>query len=344
MNLCRAELLVRFVAAVLEAIGMRPVDAEYAAEVMVEADLAGHESHGVRQLPFWVERADQGLLAPGERPVIELDLGALVRLDGRCSLGHIAMRELTDLAVVRAREHGLAGVAMRRASYAGRIADCCARGARAGMAVLFWLNDSGTGQEVAPHGGDAGRLATNPIGVGLPRSQEPHFVLDMSTSVVAKGRVNDWRGRGLPIPADWLTPSGVLRPSGGYKGTGLALVAEALAGILTGSGSVGPEPPDNGQGVFGLAIHVARLRPLDEFTAEMERMLAYVRDVPLEPGAGPVRIPGESGAAVREERLRDGVPVADYCWRELEPLARRFGVPLPARLEQGPGGRRPRVL
>jgi LDH2 family malate/lactate/ureidoglycolate dehydrogenase len=87
MNLLPAELLARFVAAVLEAIGMRPVDAEYAAAVMVEADLAGHESHGVRQLPFWVERADQGLLAAGERPVIELDLGALCGWMGGAASG-----------------------------------------------------------------------------------------------------------------------------------------------------------------------------------------------------------------------------------------------------------------
>ena len=332
MICCSADELCRFAAAVLRAIGMGAEDAAFAAEVIVDSDLAGHESHGLRRLPEYVERAAAGLLAPAERPVVALDLGALLRLDGRRAMGHIALRDLTDLAVERSRAHGIAAVALRRASYAGRIADYCARGARAGVVILFWFNDAGGGQEVAPHGGDAPRLATNPVGVGIPRAAEPHFVLDMSTSVVAMGRLSEWRDRGLPIPADWLTPGGALRPSGGYKGTGLALVAEALAGILSSAGSVRADPPDDGQGVFCVAIDLARLRPLASFTAEMEQMLAHVRDVPLEPGAEAPRFPGESGAACRDERLRDGVPVQPFCWDRLERLARMFAIPLPAQL------------
>src|SRR4029079_9538163 len=154
----------RFTAAVLRAIGTRPDDADFTAAVIVASDLAGHESHGMRRLPEYVERAGAGLLRRGERPVIELDLGALVRLDGRSAFGHVALREGTDLAVERPRAHGIAVIALRDSSHAGRIADFCARGARAGVAILFWFNDSGGGQDVAPYGGDAPRLATNPIG------------------------------------------------------------------------------------------------------------------------------------------------------------------------------------
>jgi len=329
---CKAEELRRFTAAVLEAIGMRPEDAAFAAEVIVDSDLAGHESHGMRRVPEYVDRAARGLLAADARPVVELDFGALVRMDGRNALGHIALRDVTDLAVERARSHGIAGVALRRSSYAGRIADYCARGARAGVAIMFWLNDCGAGQAVAPHGGDAPRLSTNPIGVGIPRAREPQLVLDMSTSVVALGRVAEWRDRGLPIPPGWLTPGGAIRPCGGHKGTGLALVAEALAGILTLAGSVSSEPQADGQGAFCAAIDIARLRPLDEFTAEMERMLAYVRDVPLEPGAEAVRFPGELGAESRSDRLRHGVPVQPFCWERLERIAREYAIPLPAQL------------
>ncbi len=328
MKHCRAEDLSRFATAILSAIGMTPEDAAFAAEVIVASDLAGHESHGLRRLPEYVARAAEGLLASGERPVVELDLGALLRLDGRRCLGHIALRDLTDLAVARAKLHGIAGLALRRASYAGRIADYCARGARAGVAILFWFNDAGGGQAVAPQGGDAPRLSTNPMGVGLPRAGEP-FVLDMSTSVVAMGKVSEWRDRELEVPGDWLTPGGALRPSGGHKGTGLALVAEALAGILSGAGSVRPEPGDEGQGVFCVAIDIARLKPLDAFTGELERMLAYVREVPLEPGAEPIRFPGESGEASRQERLRTGVPIQPCLWARLEALSRTFGVALP---------------
>src|SRR5258706_10502589 len=106
-------------------MGTRPDAAEFTASVIVASDLAGHESHGLRRLPEYVERAHSGLLQPAERPEIELDLGALVRLDGRRAFGHVAMREVTDLAVERARAHGIAGIALRDCSHAGRIADFC---------------------------------------------------------------------------------------------------------------------------------------------------------------------------------------------------------------------------
>ena len=329
---CTDASLRSFAGAVLIAIGMRAEDAAYTAEVIVASDLAGHESHGMRRLPEYVERTANGLLVPAERPVIELDMGALVRLDGRLSMGHIALREITDLAIDRARAHGITGIALRRASYAGRIADYCARGARAGVVILFWFNDSGAGQVVAPNGGNVARLSTNPMGIGIPRIQDPHFVLDMSTSVVAMGRLSETRDQGLPVPTDWLTPGGAIRPIGGYKGTGLALVAEALAGILTNSGSVSAHPTEDGQGVFCVAVDVERLRPLPEFAKEMEDMLAYVRDVPLEPGAKVVRFPGELGEASKKERLRQGVPIQSYCWEHLERLSVQFGIQLPAKL------------
>ena len=141
-------------------------------------------------------------------------------------------------------------------------------------------------------------------------------MLDMSTSVIARGRLAEWLDRGEEIGPDWLTPGGAIRPSGGYKGTGLALVAEALAD-LTGSGSVSAAPESDAQGVFCIAIDVARLRPLHDFADEMERMLAYVRDTPLEDGHDAIRFPGESGATAAAERLRDGVPVQQFTWDPL---------------------------
>ena len=145
----------------------------------------------------------------------------------------------------------------------------------------------------------------------------------MSTSVIARGRLSEWLDRSEQIGSDWLTPGGAIRPSGGYKGTGLALVAEALAGILTGSGSVSATPESDAQGVFCIAIDVARLRPLDEFADEMERMLAYVRDVPLEDGARRGPLPRRVGRRGRGRALRDGVPVQQFTWDRLEVAGRR---------------------
>jgi LDH2 family malate/lactate/ureidoglycolate dehydrogenase len=328
---CAAAELERFAREVLEARGAAPSDAAFAAAVIVASDLAGHESHGMRRLPEYVERERDGQLDFAARPVIELDRGAVVRLDGRDALGHVSLRDVTDLAIERARRHGVAVVALRNSSHAGRIADFCERAADAGAVIFFFVNDSGGGQDVAPPGGLAARLSTNPIGIGVPRRGRPHLVLDMATSVIAKGRVAEWRDRGEPLSAEWLTPGGEAIRSLGYKGFGLALVTEALAGVLTGSGSVTADPAVDDQGVLALAIDVAALRPLDDFAAELEGAIAYIRDVPLEPGAEPVRMPGEGGAASAAERARDGVPVQQFTWDRLAALAAELGLRPPQR-------------
>jgi LDH2 family malate/lactate/ureidoglycolate dehydrogenase len=324
------EHLTTFAATVFEQIGMAPADAAFAAGVIVASDLAGHDSHGMRRLPEYVARWRDGLLDPAGAVTVELDTGAVLRVHGGNGLGHVVLRDVTDLAIERARAHGIAAVALYRSSHAGRFADYCERAAAQGIAILFFVNDAGGYQDVAPAGGLDARLATNPIAAGIPRASSPHLVLDMSTSVVAKGRLMEERDRGTAIPDSWITAHGAIRPAGGVKGFGLALVAEALAGVLTGAGSVSADPPYEDQGVLAIALDIERLRPLGDFTSELERMIGYVRDVPLEPGADAVRMPGESGALATSERLRAGVPVQPHTWQALLALAADLGLAPPA--------------
>jgi LDH2 family malate/lactate/ureidoglycolate dehydrogenase len=326
---CAADELRRFATAVVERMGAAPDEAAFVAGVIVASDLAGHESHGMRRLPEYVERWRSGRLDPGARPVVELDAGAVVRLHGANGFGHVAVRDQTDLAVARAREHGVAAIALRRANHAGRYADFCERAAAAGAAILFFVNDAGGEQDVAPPGGLEPRLATNPIAAGVPRRASPHLVLDMATSVIARGRLAEWSDRNEPIPAEWVTATGAIRPAAGYKGFGLSLVVEALAGALTGAGTVSASPEHDDQGVLAIALDVARLRPLDGFAREVDAMLDYVKDVPLEEGAEAVRAPGESGARAAAERLLRGVPVQPFTWARILRLARELGVPPP---------------
>lgn len=326
--------LQRFATGVLAAIGTPPPEAEFMAGVIVSSDLAGHESHGLRRLPEYVARYRDGFADPAARPVAELDTGSLVRLDGRRGWGHVVVRDATDLAVGRARAHGIAAVGIRNSEPAGRYADFCERAAGHGVAVLFFVNDAGGGQDVAPPGGLEPRLSTNPIAAGIPRAASPHLVVDLSTSVVAAGRLAETRDRGGPVPADWVTPTGAIRPMAGFKGFGLALVAEALAGALTGAGTVRPGPVADAQGVFVVAIDVARLRPLGDFTADLEGALAHVLDVPLEEGAAELHVPGAAGAGVAAVRRRDGVPVQPHTWARMATLAADLDLPLPEPLPE----------
>lgn len=330
--LCDHTELQRFATAVLAAVGTPAEEADFMAGVIVASDLAGHESHGMRRLPEYVARARDGHAAPAARPVADLDTGSLVRLDGRRGWGHVVVRDATDLAVQRAREHGIAAVGIHSSEAAGRYADFCERAAAQGIATLFFVNDAGGGQSVAPPGGLEPRLSTNPIAAGIPRAAAPHLVVDLSTSVVAAGRLAEERDRGAAVPSEWVTPTGVLRPVGGFKGFGLALVAEALAGALTGAGTVRPGDVPDDQGVLLVAIDVARMRPLGDFTAEVERFLGYVLDVPREDGAPPLHVPGAAGAGIAEVRRRDGVPVRPHTWARMATLAAELDLPLPAPL------------
>jgi LDH2 family malate/lactate/ureidoglycolate dehydrogenase len=320
--------LLRFTEQVLQRLGTRDADAHDMATQIVDSELAGHESHGLRRLPEYVDRATAGHADPRAEPTIEIDTGSLVRVNGNRGFGHLVLRDATRIAVERAKLHGIAGVGIRRAEWAGRFVEFVGWAADRGVATLLFANTSGAGQVAAPPGGLEPRLSTNPIAFGIPRASGAHLVLDMATTAVAMGRVSEWRDRGEPIPDDWAT-GGVLQFLGGAKGFGLALVAEALAGALTGAGTVSAEPAEDRQGVFLIAIDVAQLRDLDEFGTELDRIADYVKSVPLERGAAPVRFPGEGSAATAAHRRADGVPIQDFTWAQMSALAARFDVALP---------------
>lgn len=118
-------------------------------DVIVNSDLAGHESHGMRRLAEYVQRWRDGKVVADAQPTIELDTGAVARLDGGNGFGQLVMRDATDLAVARAKEWGVAALAVRRSGHAGRYADFCERAADLGVAIMFFVNDAGAGQRRA---------------------------------------------------------------------------------------------------------------------------------------------------------------------------------------------------
>lgn len=325
--LVAAAELERFATDVLVAVGMRAEDAAPMAQVVVAADLAGHESCGLRQLPSYVEAVRTGLVDPAARPAVDLDRGAVLRVDGGTGFGHVTFRFVTDLVVERALAQGICAVAVHRTHYLGRVADFCEAAARRGVVTMVFLNQSGSHQVVAPYGGTQPRLATNPVAFGVPRAGDgPHLVVDLATSAVAAGRLAEHRDRGGPDVTEWVTADGVQLPAGGAKGFGLALVAEALAGALSGAGTVRPEPVADAQGGFVVGVDAAALRPLADVTADVDTALDHVRtSAPADP-VRPVRVPGEGTAANTARRRADGVPVAAHTVARLRALADGLGV------------------
>lgn len=326
---CAADDLLRYTVQILRAVGMRAADARDMAAQIVDSELSGHESHGLRRLAEYVQCVDGGGTDPAATPVIDLDRGALARIDGRRGFGHIVVRDATALAVERAKRHGIAAVAVHHSDFAGRFATFCQDAAAAGIATLVFVNDAGGAQDVAPPGGLEARMATNPIAAGVPRAGSPHLVIDLATSAVAMGRLSEWRDRGEPIPDEWVTEQGALKSMAGAKGFGLALIAEALAGALSTAGTVRPDPGPGSQGVLIVAIDVDALRPLADFTAEVESFTGYLKDTPVGAGRPAVRIPGEGSAVTAATRRAHGVPIQHFTWLAMGTLGDRFRVRLP---------------
>jgi uncharacterized oxidoreductase len=314
----------RFARDVAQRMGASEDDAARVAELLVRAEVGGQPGHGLRRLVQYARAWRNGTIVPSAQPEVVRDDGSTLTLDGRRALGQVVCTLAADLAAQRALEHGVAAVAVRHSGHAGRLADYADRACGHGAALLVFANDSGAAQGVAPPGGREARLSTNPLAAGVPRSGAPHLVVDLSTSVVAHGKVQVLEDAGDPVPEAWKR-DGLLQPLGGAKGFALALLVEALAGIVSGAGAVSANPGPDDQGLFLLAFDPARFGQPGEIAERLEAMLAYVLDVPLEPSAAPLRVPG-SGLPPLPLDPEAHFAVAPALQARLSALAGELGV------------------
>lgn len=324
--------LLRFTTEALIAAGTNPEGAAEMAGQIVESDLAGHESHGVRRLAQYVDRAKFGVAKPNAKIIIDIDNGSTVRIDGQEGFGHIVMREATSILIERTKQYGVAAVAVRNCDFAGRFSHFGEQAAQAGIVALFFVNDSGSEKDVAPPGGTEGRIATNPFGAGIPRAGGPNIVVDMATSTLAMGRLSDARERDIEIENDWLTKSGHITTAGGVKGFALSVVSEALAGALTSAGTVNEVIPEARQGVFVIGVDIEKFRSLESFAAEVNSFATYLNETPVEAGSNPVQMPGEGSAKRITQRQQSGIPLHPVIWERMAKLASELAITPPSKL------------
>jgi uncharacterized oxidoreductase len=321
--------LERVASELLEAAGVPATDATWTASLLVESDLAGHPSHGVLRLPAYLDAIERGATDPRGVPRVVRDQGATAIIDGELALGQVVARLAADEAIARAREHGIACVVVRRSGHAGRLAHFSERIAAAGQIGMVFANDAGGSQAVAPPGATAARLSTNPLAVAAPRGNGPPFSLDMSTSVVSAGKVRVHRERGEAVPEAWEL-GGVLQALGGYKGFGLGLAVEILAGVLSGAGHSSAEAAalgrDDEQGMTLIAIEISRFLSVGELARGVDEVADYVRSAPLAPGAPPIVLPGELGAVAAGAQRTAGVLLTERTRTRLREACARAGV------------------
>lgn len=343
MPVIEAKRLETLTQQIFMAVGTPEEDARWVATLLVRANLRGHDSHGVIRISQYVAAVRRGETNP--KPTIRVlsETPTTALIDGDLGFGQVVTRRVTEVAVAKARVHGLSAVGCSRTYHIGRLADYAEMAASEGFIALLWVNVP-TAQAVAPWGGIARRLSTNPHAVAVPGRHGPALSLDMATSVVAEGKLRVKRNRKQPAPSGWIVdaagrattdpqvfysePRGALLPLGEHKGYGLSLVVEILGGILSRTGAARPEPGPVQNGVFMLCLDPTRFMSREEFDTEVEQFLRYVKSSPTAPQVDRVLVPGEPEEQTRAERQARGIFVEDETWGQIEAIARELGAPL----------------
>jgi LDH2 family malate/lactate/ureidoglycolate dehydrogenase len=336
----------RWILQLVGKVGVPEDDARLLADGLIQAHLAGMDGHGLFFLPVYVKRLELGLVAKrGEVRVLE-EGPAFALLDGGNLLGHVAAWRAMEVAIAKAAEAGTGTVTLRNSNHSGIMARYTLRAAEAGCIGVAATN---TPPLMAPWGGFLPFLGTNPLSVAIPAGEEPPLLLDMATSAVARSRILVSRAAGERIPAHWALDEagrptedpeaalrGTMAPMAGHKGFGLALVIDALSGVLSGAAS-GPEVGDifrddagpQNVGHFFQAVDLDRLGQADRVRTRMDSLIRQLRSAPAAPGTDRIRVPGDLEREMAERRRRDGIPLGREVVQALQALGERHGLPWP---------------
>jgi uncharacterized oxidoreductase len=331
---------------VFAAAGSAEPEAEIVADHLIEANLKGHDSHGVGMIPSYLRNLAAGKAKVNEPGRVVSDNGSIIVYDGERGWGQIVARNATLLGIERARRDGVAVVALKNAHHIGRVGTYGELCAAAGLLSLHFVNITDQRPAVAPWRGRDGRFGTNPLCIALPGPEPDRpIIADMATSRVAMGKVRVARNKGEQIAPDTLLdrdgnpstdpqimyerPRGALLTFGEHKGYALAFICEMLAGAVTGSGTMRPERQDAESvtnGMLTIVIDPSRIVDKVWLQEEIAAMTAYITASPSRRADEPVLIPGDPERANRARRIKEGVPLDDETWREIAAAARTVNV------------------
>src|SRR5438128_5388040 len=328
-----AERLGEIGRALFIAAGTPPEEAETVMRHVIAANLAGHDSDGVIQIPTYIDRIKAGHIVPRAPWVIVKESPPRTVVDGRWGFGYVANGRARRLTIEKAEKSNVAAATVFRQGHIGRLSSYSQMAARAGMIGLITADSGRSPKAVAPFGGREARLGTNPISMAIPSDLEGPLYLDMATSAAAAGKIALAVARNERVPDGWVIGSdgkptndpsqlrkgGALLPlggpDGGYKGTGLAVMVEILCGLLTGLG-FGVEPTGrHNDGCFMACFKVDAFRPLAEFKKDVGDFIRYLKQTPPAEGSRGVLYPGEIEYLREQERRTSGIDVEDTTWR-----------------------------
>ncbi|MCB8814208.1 Ldh family oxidoreductase [Desulfosporosinus shakirovi] len=335
------QALEDFCKALLVASGVPESEALIVSSVLVDTSLEGIDTHGISRLPIYLSCLLNGRINP--KPSIQKKFNdAVAVVDGDNGLGQLVAYRSMALAVDLAKVYGLGFVTVKNSNHFGAASTYCKMAAHEGMIGQAYTN-SPCG--IPPWGGKNPYFGTNPISYGFPNGDQP-VVVDMSSSIIARGKIILAAKEGRSIPKGWAIDQygnsttdaeaalqGAVLPVGGPKGYALALAAEVMSGIISGSKygtHVGwiyddsLEPVNIGHSFF--AIDISRLMPLRDYAQRMTDMIGEIKSVPRADEVDAIRIPGERRQSIAEERKKDGIPINEGLLQELNELAVKFDL------------------
>lgn len=344
----------------LESIGVPPEQAGRIGNSLVLANLSGHHSHGVRRIPQYAIMAEEGRIDPRATPSIERESENTATIDGEFAFGQLGGRKATEVVVEKAREQAMATVGIRDATHMGRIGEWAERTTDAGLLFLAFVNGQSDGS-TAPPGSTEGRMFTNPIAFGLPTFDALDFsiVLDFATSQVANGKVKERRTAGTEIPEGWaitrdgepqtdpealLNGEGALLPLGGlvsgYKGFGLAVIAELFAATISDGIVAGQTDSSYSNAGAFIAIDPTTFTTKSQIEERVRAIEAHVKSASphddLHPGYGArgesALLPGEPEHQSRVEQRREGIEIEEQDYQLLSEFADEADIAVPKRV------------
>ncbi|MDE2914322.1 MAG: malate/lactate/ureidoglycolate dehydrogenase [Paracoccaceae bacterium] len=332
-----SERLEQVASMILGAMGSPDEEAALVAGSLVGANLMGHDSHGIGLLPVYVGHFRDGMLKPGTAVDTVRDDGPILQFDGRTGFGRRVGGEAMNIAVSRCREHGVSLMTLKNAHHLGRIGAYGEIALASELVSIHFVNVIDHAPKVAPWEGSTARFVTNPVCIAVPGTgNTPPILLDMATSRIALGKARVAALRGQPVemgnvvdadgrPSNdpgvvFADPPGALLPFGEYKGSGLALICELLAGGLSGGGTIQPENPRRGSimnNMTTILIDPARFADRTWLADEIDAMVGYVKSSPPAKTGRAVQVAGDPERAVLAERQKRGIPIDPAEWREI---------------------------
>ncbi len=340
------EYLHRLTRDIFKACGAPEAEAEIVAEHLVEANLMGLDSHGIVRVPQYVNAVKEDTIRPGAPVTILRESPTTAIVDAGLNFGQVGATRAMDVAMEKARLNAVGCVVVRRCNHVGRVGAYPQMAAEKGFIGMAVCSSVGGGHFVCPWGGRKGRLATNPIAFAAPSEGDP-LLVDVSTSMASEGKIRIKRSRGESLPKGWIMdadghpstdpkdfygpPMGAIMPLGGsagYKGYAFSLMVEILGGVLLDEGYTPTDIKEPVNGLWLMVLDISAYMGKDRFKQGMHDLVEYLKSSPLAEGSSEITVPGEIDFRCRERRKREGIPVEDGIWRQIEEVAEELNVEL----------------